>query len=97
METGDVIDMEMAEEEIDRFLLRDVPVGLGNPVAGIENDIIFACLDEYGDRVAGEGIEPSIGAKEGDLHVEKVWAFFIKKGALRFSIWVLIAIKFFAL
>lgn len=82
VESCNVIDMEMAEEEIDRFFLRDVPVRLRNPVTGIENDVIVASPDENRDRVSGLGIEPSIGAKKGDLHVENVWPFFIKKSPM---------------
>ena len=52
VETGNMVDMEMGKKEKDRLLLRDVPVGLGDPVAGIEDDIIFACPDKYRDRVA---------------------------------------------
>jgi hypothetical protein len=69
---GDVVDMEVGKEETDRLILRDIPVGFGDPIAGIEDDIIFACLNEYRNRVAGGSIEPAIGAKEGDLHREKV-------------------------
>jgi hypothetical protein len=85
METGNVVDMEMAEEKIHRFLLRDVPVGLGNPAAGIENDIIFACLDEYRDCVAGGGIEPSVGAKEGNLHIEGIGILYQKRSPKIFN------------
>ena len=41
METGDVVDMEVGKKKIDGLFLRDVPVCLGDPVAGIEDNIIL--------------------------------------------------------
>jgi len=68
VEPGDVVDVEMAEEQKDRLLLRDVPVGFGNPVARIEDDVELIGLDEDGDGVSRDGVEPAVGTKEGDLH-----------------------------
>ena len=59
-------------KEKDRFFLGDIPVGFGYAVPGIEDDIIVACLDKDRDRVAGSGIEPSVGTKEGDLHIQDI-------------------------
>jgi hypothetical protein len=79
VESGDMVNMEMRKKKVDRLLLRYVTVGLGDPIAGIENEVIFASLDKYRNCVAGGGIEPSIGAKECDLHVYSILAFCIKK------------------
>jgi hypothetical protein len=79
VETGDMVDMEVAEKETDRFLLRDVTVCPGNSVSGIEDEVVFACLGEHGNRIAGLGIEPSVGTKEGDLHIQGVWIHDQKK------------------
>ena len=68
VEPGDVVDVEMGKEEVDRLLLRDVPVGFGNPVARIEDDVELIGLDEDGDGVSRDGVEPAVGTKEGDLH-----------------------------
>jgi hypothetical protein len=79
VKTGDMVNMEMGKKEVDRLLLRDVTVGLGDPVAGIENEVIFACLDKYRNSVAGWGIEPSVGAKERNLHGEGIGILYQKR------------------
>ena len=68
VESRDMVDVEMTEKEEDRLLLRDVPVGFGNPVARIEDDIVLIGLDEDGDGVSRGGVEPAVGTKEVDLH-----------------------------
>jgi hypothetical protein len=40
MEPGNMIDVEMADEEENRFLLGYVPVSLRNTVPGVKNDVI---------------------------------------------------------
>ena len=84
METGDVVDMEMGKKEIDGLLLRDIPVCLGDPVAGIEDDIIFASLDKNRDRVAGGvSYHPLVPRKVTCIY--RILVFIIKKGAPFFN------------
>lgn len=68
MQPGDMIDVEMADEDEDRFLLRDVPVCFCNPVPRIEDNIVLARPDKDRGRISRRGVVPSVGAKECHLH-----------------------------
>jgi hypothetical protein len=74
-----MVNMEMGKKKVDRLLLRYVTVCLGDPIACIEDEVIFACLDKYRNSVAGWGIEPSVGAKERNLHGEGIGILYQKK------------------
>jgi hypothetical protein len=80
VEAGYMVDMEMGKEEKDRLFLRNVPVGLRNPVTGVEDKVIVPCLHQYGNRIAGRSIEPAVRTKEGDLHISCTGISQVKKG-----------------
>ena len=68
MQALDVVQMEVAEEEIDRQVIMDVVVCLVDAVAGVQDDVVFTGVDEGADGVAGIAIVPAVGAEKDDVH-----------------------------
>lgn len=66
----DVVEVEVAEEKVDRQVVVDVAVGLVDAVARVEDDVVLVRVDEGADGVAGVGVVPAVGAEEDDLHVD---------------------------
>jgi len=68
MQALDVVQMEMAEEEVDRQVIMDVAVSPVDAVARIQDDVVFTGVDEGADGVAGVAVVPAVGAEKYDFH-----------------------------
>ena len=64
----DVVQVEVAEEEVDGQVVLDVAVGLVDAVSGVEDDVVLVGVDEGADGVAGVAVVPAVGAEKDDLH-----------------------------
>ncbi len=68
MQALDVVQMEVAEEEVDRQVIMDVAVGPVDAVARVQDDMVFTGVDEGADGVAGIAVVPAVGAEKDDVH-----------------------------
>jgi len=68
VQPDDMVEVEVAEEKVDRQIVVDVAVGLVDAVARVEDDVVLFRVDECADGVAGVGVVPAVGAEEDDLH-----------------------------
>ena len=69
MQALDMVQMEMAEKEVDRQIVMDVAVGPVYAVACVQDYVVFTGVDEGADGVAGIAIVPAVGAEKDDVHV----------------------------
>ena len=69
VETLDVIDVEVAEEQKDRFSAVEMTVRPVDAVSGVENDVVPLRLHEGADRVSRLRIVPAVRAQKDDLHL----------------------------
>ncbi len=68
MQAFDMVQMEVAEEEIDRQVVMDVAVGPVDAVASVEDDVVLAGIDKGADGVTGIAIVPAVSAEKDDVH-----------------------------
>ena len=64
----DVVEVEVAEKEVDGQIVLDVAVGPVNAVSCIQDDVVLIGIDESADGVACGAVVPAVGAKKDDLH-----------------------------
>ena len=64
----DVVQVEVAEEEIDGQIVLDVAVRFVKAVSGVQDDVVLFRVDEGTDGVAGGAVVPAVGAQKDDLH-----------------------------
>ena len=64
----DVVQVKVAEKEVDRQVVLDVAVGFVDAVSGIEDDVVLIRIDEGADGAAGGAVVPAVGAEKDDLH-----------------------------
>jgi len=76
-----MVKVTMAEEEDGGLPLVDIPVGLGDPVAGIKNDVPVIGLDQHRAGVPRKGVVPAVGPEKRDVHLDLIVADEAKKGA----------------
>ena len=66
-----MVQVRMAQENVDRLLILYELIELVEPVSGIEHDVAFLGVDEQACGQSGLGIIPAIGPKESDLHRDR--------------------------
>ena len=64
----DVVQVEVAQKEVDGQLVLDVAVRFVKAVSGIEDDVVLVGVDEGADGVTGGAVVPAVGAEKDDLH-----------------------------
>jgi hypothetical protein len=68
MEPGNVIDMEMTDEQVHGFFLGDITVRFGDTVTRVKDNIILFGLHKDRTCVTGNRIVPTVGPEECHLH-----------------------------
>ena len=71
MKSANMLHMEMTQEEIDGFVRIHIAIQFVNPVASVEDNVIFLCVNKHARRVAGFGVIPTIRPKKNHFHCRK--------------------------
>jgi hypothetical protein len=71
VETLDVIDMEMAEQQEDRLPAVDMLFHVVDAVSGVEQEVVPFRLHEGADRVARRRIVPAVRSQKNNLHIHR--------------------------